>query len=351
MNILNKPVAGSNVVLFSKKPFAIRDTVTNPAGEFTFNDLYPVDTASYMIQARSKRGKSFNVGIELKEFKPPVFKPLSHRPVPWYVNIDTGSLRTVHTYIAGKEEADKLSGKHVLKEVVVVGQKVIKGSKNLNGPGGSDFVLNESDMQKEGKKTLKDVLREKVKGFRVGGKHLDVYMIYSELVHLIIDGVNLDFFKPDETYREYYDQYLNYLTAEDIKGIEVMTSPRYTMSYFQKFLNPLDEPFDHMFIEITTYSGNGAFMKKTPGVYLYRPPVAFSVPVEFYSPKYRVKTAGHSVDIRSTIYWKPDILTDKNGEAHISFYTADKPGTYTLILEGSDMNGRIGSSLEKITIK
>jgi hypothetical protein len=45
------------------------------------------------------------------------------------------------------------------------------------------------------------------------------------------------------------------------------------------------------------------------------------------------------------------VLTDKNGKARISFYTADKPGTYTLILEGSDMNGNIGSSRWTMTVQ
>ncbi|HEX5552198.1 MAG TPA: hypothetical protein VFX43_03040 [Chitinophagaceae bacterium] len=351
-NILNKPVAESKVVLFSQKPLSFRQTTTDKKGTFTFNNLYPVDTASYMIQARNKRGKSFNVGIELNAFQPPSFQPLSQRILPWYVNTDTGDLSIIHTRITNQEQIDKLLGKHVLKEVVVVGQKVIKDSKNLNGPGGSDFAMNAADMRKEGKATLGDILRQKVKGFRLGGKFLNVYLINTELVHLIIDGVNLDFFKPEGmSYKDYYKQYLDYLTAEDIKGIEVMTSAKYTMTYFQKFLNPMQKPFEHVFIEITTYSGNGAFLKKTPGVYLYRPSMAFGARAQFYSPKYSVKTRGHSIDARSTIYWKPDILTGKDGKARVSFYTADKPGTYTVILEGCDMNGHLTSIRRKMTVQ
>lgn len=351
-NILNKPVAGSQVLLFSKKPFLLKETVTHADGAFSFSPLYPVDTASFMLQARNKRGKSFNVGIRVNAFKPPVLKPLKLRTTPWYVNIDTTRDDIIQTQVADQETVDKLLGEHVLKEVVIVGQKAIPGSKNLNGPGGSDLVLDQSDMEKEGKATLRDILRQKVKGFRLGGKHLDRYLIHTELVHLIIDGVNLDFFKPENaSYKDFYRSYLDYITAEDIKGIEVMYSARYTGAYFQKFLHPMDKPFDHAFIEITTYSGNGAFLKKTPGVFLYKPPVAFNTSAHFYSPKYTVKEEKHLPDLRSTIYWNPDIVTNKDGEAEISFYTADKPGTYTLILEGTDMNGDIGSEMKKIEVK
>jgi hypothetical protein len=37
--------------------------------------LLPSDTAAYFIQARNKKGKSNNVGIEMDEFKPPGFYP------------------------------------------------------------------------------------------------------------------------------------------------------------------------------------------------------------------------------------------------------------------------------------
>ena len=249
-NILNKPVTGSQVLLFSRKPFAIMDTITDAEGTFHFSPLYPIDTASYMLQARNKRGKSFNVGITVNAFKPPFIPPLKQRLLPWYVNLDSTHARIIKDQVADQETIDKLLGKHVLKEVVVVGQKAIAGSKNLNGPGGSDFALNQADMEKAGKATLGDVLRQKVKGFRLGGKHLDLYLIHTELVHLIIDGVNLDFFKPDDvSYKDFYRSYLDYITAEDIKGIEVMLSSKYTGAYFQKFLDPLADPFGNVFIK------------------------------------------------------------------------------------------------------
>jgi hypothetical protein len=55
-------------------------------------------------------------------------------------------------------------------------------------------------------------------------------------------------------------------------------------------------------------------------------------------------------DLRSTIHWEPNITTDANGEAIVSFYTADKPSIYTIIMEGTDMNGNLGYKTEKIII-
>lgn len=62
-NIFNKPVKNSEVVLLSKKPFFVKDTTTDETGAFDFKNIYPSDTAVYVVQARNKKGKSFNVGI------------------------------------------------------------------------------------------------------------------------------------------------------------------------------------------------------------------------------------------------------------------------------------------------
>jgi hypothetical protein len=63
----------------------------------------------------------------------------------------------------------------------------------------------------------------------------------------------------------------------------------------------------------------------------------------FYSPKYDVvKTANMGGDLRSTIYWKPNIITDKNGVSSFDFFNAGSKGTYRAIIEGIDMNGNIG---------
>ena len=54
---------------------------------------------------------------------------------------------------------------------------------------------------------------------------------------------------------------------------------------------------------------------------------------------------------RSTVHWEPNVITDKEGKASILFYTADNPGSYTVILEGSDMQGNLGVTSGGIIVK
>lgn len=64
---------------------------------------------------------------------------------------------------------------------------------------------------------------------------------------------------------------------------------------------------------------------------------------EFYSPKYdATNSSGGHTDVRSTIYWNPNITTDNSGNASFEYYNADGKGSYRVIVEGIDGNGNIG---------
>ncbi len=82
-----------------------------------------------------------------------------------------------------------------------------------------------------------------------------------------------------------------------------MKTSKYGTSYVSDFLkrdDPKATSFEHAFIEITTRSGKGPFLKKTPGLYLYKS-LAFSLPKQFYSPKYSTDAVVDMTDLRSTV--------------------------------------------------
>jgi len=354
-NAFNKPVANSGVTLMSKRPFLITDTVTNALGRFTFKNIYPADTASFFIQARNKRGKSFNVGIEVDEFKPPILTYQQPVLMPWYANIDTLQLNNIKSSAYLKTQQERILQGNVLKAVEVKAKKIIKDSKNLNGPGEADVVIDEEALIKAGRTTLGDLLAKRVRGFGIFTKRgIRYYGINFMTTHLIIDGIEIDFFFDKTLSRElYYKQYLDYYDAEEIKGIEVMMSGKYQLTYGSRFItqkDPMENIFDHSFIEVTTRSGYGPFMKKAVGTYVYRP-MPYNTPKAFYSPKYKSNSIVDMTDIRSTIFWAPDVATDQSGKATVSFFTADNPGLHTITIEGCDMQGGIGSKTTAITVK
>lgn len=358
-NVFSKPVKNTNVLLFSKSPAILMDTLTNNDGKFVFDHFPRVDTPIFVLKAVNKKGKSFNVGIAIDDVQPPLFFTDTRGPLsmPWYVNSDTAMLNYTKNNALVQQRDYFTAGGHILKEVKISAKKIVKGSQNLNGPGGADFVMDEKDLEKALKKNWLQLLEENVKSFRemeLPPHYPRWYYVSFKRVYFIIDGILLD---------EVYESldfmslkiYLQSHTAEDIKGIEVMSSLKYNARYKGRFIPTdtimdLDPHKDQAFIEITTRSGHGPIIDNTPGMYLYKP-LALSWPKQFYKPKYSVKdTANHLPDLRSNINWEPNVITDAKGEAKVWFYTADKPATYTLVIEGADMNGGLGYKTGKITV-
>ena len=351
-NLFNKPVAKAGVLLLSTgKRGVFRDTVTNNEGRFVFANFPVADTPLYIVQARNAKGKNFGIGLAVDEFTPPEIKPESIGLLPpWYLNGDSTLLLYVkNNYQRQLDAIAGGDGKYkLLKGVTVKARRGIPGSANLNGPGGADQVVDQAEIEKAGKLNLKQLLEKTVKGFRVvyGAEGTETYKIFSNDLRIVIDGVSLARIGSQR-------ETLEYLQASDIKGIEVMNSLRNAGNYRSAFLNTaqlmnLNREFS--FIEITTFSGNGIFLKRTPGVYVYKPlPVTW--PVQFYAPRYAIRAAhGAPSDLRSTIHWQPNLVTDKLGMVQTSFYAAGKPATYTVILQGSDMNGNIGFRTAKLVI-
>ena len=79
-------------------------------------------------------------------------------------------------------------------------------------------------------------------------------------------------------------------------------------------------------------------------------PLGYQQPVEFYAPKYDTPAskASPNPDLRTTIHWQPVVTIDEEGVATFEFYTADEPGSYTVIIEGLTNDGRIIRKEDKV---
>lgn len=342
----NKQLGGLSVALIStKKPVILRDTLSDANGRFVFKNLPRIDTANFMVEVKDKKGKLFEADISVDEFTPAQITQLNTiLPKPWYVNSDSTLLNYVAQNQAYNKEMDKIrypAGTRQLKEVTIKALKTIKGSHFYAGYGAvPDVVLDEADMRKANKMTVEELLLQRIKGFNARPypvcspfPYTLEYTVGCNYILFYIDGFAIDeFYSPTPGFTAHHDyirSFIGEMTAEDVRGIEEK-----------------DEK-DYSIIEITTWSGNGAFMKRVHGRYLYRPmPVTW--PKQFYKPKYTAKAGNPLADLRPTVYWEPNIITDTAGKATVWFYSKGKPGVYTGILQGSDLSGNVG--IKRITI-
>lgn len=98
-----------------------------------------------------------------------------------------------------------------------------------------------------------------------------------------------------------------------------------------------------------------ASMKKFVAVYIYtdrtkgkrrenkgiRPTklVGYSVPTDFYNPDYTVGIPADEKDLRRTLYWNPNVKTDSNGKASVSFYNNSTCRKINISAEGLTTEG------------
>jgi len=371
-NLFNKPMANSKVILLSTgEQHFERDTTTDKAGKFVFNRFPQIGKSTFVISAINERGKPINGGISIDEKNQ---SPVSSGSVklldPWNVNADGVVLNYVKSdknYQANLDKSQYDANGRLLKSVDIKDQAIIRNSKNLNGPGEADQVITEDVMVNAGKASLLDVIQSTVKNFHASfykdsAKKMNMeYFVRDKRVHFVFDGIDIERFyqpitgQPNEHY-DFIKQYLDYISAEDILGIEVNYT--HNARYNSVNLNTDDllaaDPTgprgsDHAYLEITTRAGTGPFIQRSTGIYIYKP-LPLADYKQFYRPRYPVKGNISNTDLRSTIHWSPNIITDRNGTSTISFYAADKPTRYTIICEGSDMNGKVGVQTANITI-
>lgn len=377
-NVVNKPVPGAQMLISSQKPVFINTTITDSAGRYVFENLPPVDSGSFFIQARTPKGRTMHFGaVTVEQFSPPRAPESLMNPIsPWYVNTSLRQLNYVRNAKLREDEAAlKLAG-IPLKQVEIRDKKIIKNSENRNGPGRADMVFDEADIKKSTTTDLYQLLKQKLPGLKVVyDENMPTILWNGYHVVVGIDGGALPVSLNMPPGPDMLIDALRSFTVQNMKGMEVMYSRKYIRSKYTQVMpggtdryipayhprdmdiylesramgpNKKDRPF--AFVEITTANGRGWFRSSRPDFATLRP-LPVMQPAEFYSPKYTASNKDLAApDYRATIYWKPDVVTDSAGRAKISFYTSDQQGNYTLNIQGADMDGRAGSLRDKIKV-
>ncbi len=137
---------------------------------------------------------------------------------------------------------------------------------------------------------------------------------------------------------------IGYLSPEEIESIQILKDAAATGLYGNKASNGV--------IVITTKNNknhNGFSKTRKSPKFRYQvadvPVKSFSRVREFYSPEYSTKEkVEERNDFRTTVYWNPEVKTDKNGKATVSFYNNDEISTFRVTSEGIGPNGMIGRS-------
>ncbi|MEO6524610.1 MAG: hypothetical protein ABIN91_23195 [Mucilaginibacter sp.] len=361
-----KPLTGAKLSLLSERPIYKANTNSDSRGNFVFTGV-PANGSWFRINATKANGSKFTeCRVFADEIKPLIYNPSrGNRIMPWYVNCDTAML----AYWRHKDKAAlnerlfSLNAVSIKDKEITIREKEAKSIRNWELNGNADQVLEEEDIRKMGDISLYQLLRQRAKGLHVGKgfptqytvSPTETFMINKNYLIIYFDliEINAQAVESPGFVKKGFELY----PAKKIRRIQVTYNDRPNEVYAIMNINTMSGR-DYLvhttpqYIDVSANEIRWTAEHQTNGMYVYRPwPIA--LPKQFYSPRYTIKTnnTGIGTDTRSTIYWAPDIITDKEGKALVSFYAADIPGSYTLTVEGSDMNGNIGSIRQMIKIK
>ena len=331
----NKPVLNGSVTLLPATG-GMLNTLTDEHGIFNFKNLNYPDSTHFILSAVNQTGSN---SIRLSYFtsKPDRIKPLSGQTLHLtadssmekYLLLDKNFLRNT---------LNRSGRGFILREVKIKQRKpaVLYKTQSLAGAGSADQVLHSEDV-KNGT-TLASALSGKLHGIVFNGGVPYLTMPHSAHMAVYVDGAVIS-----DDDKNFLRLGINGLNPNDIETIEVLKYAGASM-YGMNGGNGV--------LIITTKQGGGLHAGdiKATGV-LQVIPTGFYQAREFYSPKYDVAVSNRQPDLRSTIYWQPELLTDANGNASFNFFNADGTGTYRICIEGIDSNGNLGRQVFRYQVK
>jgi TonB-dependent SusC/RagA subfamily outer membrane receptor len=335
-----RPVVGGKVTLFSSEgDVFLLDTLTDTNGAFRFENLHFSDSTSFVIQARNEKDRK-NVEIILDRIPPQLLTSNKNEPMV-EVNVNRSMLPYLHNSKAQYEELKKygvINKSILLAEVKVVERKpVVNHSANLNGAGNADAVIRSDQLLNC--YDLAQCLQGRVAGVLIqGGIAYSLRSMNSSFrglipMQLILDGMYVE------------PNFLSSINPNDVETIEVLKSGGTTAIYGIRGGGGV------LVINTKRAEANRDYRSYAPGIMSYRPK-GISKAREFYSPNYDdPATDSRIADLRTTVYWNPNVVSDSTGKAAVEFFNADGTGNYKAIIEGINLNGTLGRNIYRYSVK
>ncbi|MFD0940949.1 TonB-dependent receptor plug domain-containing protein [Pedobacter boryungensis] len=333
-----KPIPDAKIRLLSSKgTIFTTDTVAGKDGKFTFDEISFMDSVSFIIQAKNK-DKS-NIKLTLDQPLTPVYKAFSDT---WDVAATdmTSYTENIKKQYAADYTAFKNNSAILLKAVEIKGQAkkdaFLARSSNMNGAGNADKVITGDELANA--IDLFDYL-DKWGG---GMSKINGQMILSRNRNTNVPGGD-----GDAVVQFYLDgspvsqEFIEAMPVEDIALVEVLKNAAFTTVYGSGGAGGI--------ILVSTKTGSSYKHSISPGIIGFKAQ-GFDAYKDFYSPKYTPNNIAKE-DLRSTIYWNPNVIIGKENKKTLDYFNADGIGTYKVVVEGINADGKVGRAIYKYTVK
>jgi hypothetical protein len=319
-----KPVAKGKVSLFSSSRGLLAiDTLTDENGRFSFDKLIFPDSTKFLVQGRTGKDRK-NIDIKL-DIVPGQLVTKNKNTGDIEVNVN----EAISSYVKRSSNYfDELTKRGLLERTIMLDVVNITEKRrptietsNLNGSGNADAVITAEQLSNC--ITLLDCLQGRVAGLIVieGIPYLS-RTVNDNPMQVIIDGMQVE------------SDFLDAIQPQDVQTIEVLKSAGNLSIYGSQGSGGI--------LIITTKRGDGgaSSARFSPGIITYSPK-GYSYTRQFYSPNYETLPKNNASDLRTTIYWNPQVLTSTEGKATFNYFNSDEAGTYRVVIEGINITGQL----------
>lgn len=337
--ILGKPVKETEVNAFSWGTGYIEMTRTDSLGRFAFSGIEFPDSTEFIIQALNKTGRP-TVDLILGNEIFPAAESIPGSQIAF--SSETADNPRLTNYLTRADTRYSMeNGMRTvyIEEVVITAkaQEKEKYSYSFYMPKVNQESLSMLDYEKIEElhpTTMTDVINQ-IPFIRVeGGKVIIERMRFSlneQLTAvLVLDDMIIN------------DYHIDEIDPYSVERVAVLKGAQTTL---------LGGAGAGGAIVITTKKGMTPY-KELPKFNIKKVmPLGYLEPAEFYSPRYETADSREigPPDLRTTIYWNPDVKVSAEGEAYLDFYAADNPTDYTLLIEGITADGLIISGRGSIS--
>ena len=335
-NMFGKPIAHGTVTLIPGKGGAVLSTTSDDKGNFRFSNLVFFDTTHFVLSAVNAKGRN---STKITYFADKA--PLAPQP-KLSSGLTVADTSMINYLVTDKQQRDDLlkygfKGR-MLKQVNIHEKKRDDQyrTQSLAGAGHADQVMHADEIEQIGGQ-LATSLNGRLRGVGfVGPQGPDggiPYLLGLTMgpMLIVVDGGQLPL-----------GSGVNDLPSSNIETVEVL---RYSSASIYGMAG------GNGVLVITTKQG-GRDPKDIASIgILPITPTGFYKAREFYSPKYDNLNLPWQHDLRSTIYWDPELQTGKDGKASFGFSNADGTGNYRVVIEGIDDNGNLGRRVYRYSVE
>ncbi len=309
---------------------------TEEDGQFFFNNLKLYDSSKLSILAKTIKGRPGRVILDsVKRFSPRV-----KLKEPLKIEVVKESNPSKYNLLYPMGEA------RLLEEVTIRGLKPANSS-NIISP---DFAITGEWLRATNSTNILTSLQGRVPGLRVvngtlllgpptsfGPSQSGGSVQSSAEPLVLIDGVPVNSM---ESFESLVDR-LSQLSPHEIEKVEVL---KYSSgaSYGSRGANGV--------ILITTRQSGDSTFENEKARFEEIHVAGFSGSKKFLMPNH-LTNDNERADYRSTIYWNPNVKTDGSNVAQVSFYAADLPSQYRIVVEGITRDGKPVRGEKLIAIK